>query len=35
MTFAAQAANTTVRFDAFAMFDQVLVFENNTAYVKF
>jgi len=35
MNFAAQSAATTVRFDAFAMFDQVLVFENNTAYVKF
>jgi hypothetical protein len=35
MNFAGQAAATTVRFDAFAMFDEVLVFENNTAYVKF
>jgi hypothetical protein len=35
MNFAAQGANTNVRFDAFAMFDQVVVFENNTAYVKF
>jgi len=35
MNFAAQANNTTVRFDAFAMYDQVVVFENNTAYVKF
>lgn len=35
MNFAGQGAATTTRFDAFAMFDQVLVFENNTAYVKF
>jgi hypothetical protein len=35
MNFAAQASASTVRFDAFAMFDQVVVFENNTAYVKF
>lgn len=28
-------ANDTVRLDAFAMFDSVVVFENNTAYVKF
>ena len=35
MNFAGQASATTVRFDAFAMFDQVVVFENNTAYVKF
>ena len=35
MNFSAQGANTNVRFDAFAMFDQVVVFENNTAYCKF
>jgi hypothetical protein len=29
------AGNPTVRFDAFAMFDTVLVFENGTAYVKY
>jgi hypothetical protein len=33
--FPAQGANVTVRFDAFALFDEVVVFENNTAYVKF
>jgi hypothetical protein len=35
MNFDAQAAATNVRFDAFAMFDEVVVFENNTCYVKF
>jgi hypothetical protein len=30
------AANAaTVRFDAFALFDEVVIFENNTCYVKF
>ena len=33
-TFAANTA-TTARFDAFALFDSLLVFENNTAYVKY
>ena len=33
--YAAQGAATNVRFDAFALFDTVLVFENGTAYVKF
>lgn len=35
MNFAAQGAAMTARFDAFALFDEVIVFENNTAYVKF
>ena len=35
-TFAAQAAAVAAaRFDAFALFDTVLVFENGTCYVKF
>jgi hypothetical protein len=38
-TYAAQAgtgsASTTLRFDAFAMFDSVFVCANNTAYVEF
>ena len=34
-TYAAQAAGTTTRFDAYALFDTVLVFENGTAYVKY
>ena len=34
-SYAAQTAATTARFDAFAMFDTVLVFENGTAYVKY
>jgi hypothetical protein len=33
--FAAQGAATTVRFDAFAQFDEVIIFENSTCYVKF
>lgn len=33
-SFASQSA-VNVRFDAYAMFDSVLVFENNTCYVKF
>ena len=28
-------AAVTARFDAFALFDSLLVFENNTAYVKY
>ena len=35
MDFGAQAAATTTRFDAFALFDTVVVFDNNTAFVKF
>jgi roadblock/LC7 domain-containing protein len=35
MNFGAQGAATNVRFDAFAMFDSVIVFENSTAYRKF
>jgi len=34
-TFAAQIAATVVRFDSFALFDSLLVFENNTCYVKY
>jgi hypothetical protein len=34
-SYAAQADATTTRFDAFAMFDTVLVFENNTCFVKY
>ena len=34
-TFAGQTAATVVRFDSFALFDSLLVFENNTAYVKY
>ena len=34
-TYAGQAAATTTRFDAFAMFDTVLVFENGTCFVKY
>ena len=34
-TFAANATTPTVRFDAFALFDSLLVFENNTCYVKY
>ena len=33
-TFTA-AGNITLRFDAYALFDQLLIFENNTCYVKF
>ena len=32
-TFGSNAAAATVRFDAFALFDSLLVFENNTCYV--
>jgi hypothetical protein len=35
MNFAAQGAAITTRFDAFALFDTVVVFDNNTAYIKF
>jgi hypothetical protein len=35
LNYAAQAAATTVRFDAFAQFDQVIIFENGTSYIKF
>ena len=35
LDFAAQGAATTVRFDAFAQFDEVIIFENSTCYVKF
>lgn len=35
MNFGPNAASPTVRFDSFALFDSVVVFENNTAYVKF
>ena len=34
-TFAAQTNATVVRFDAFALYDLLLVFENNTCYVKY
>jgi hypothetical protein len=34
-TYAAQAAATPTRFDSFAMFDTVLVFENGTCCVKY
>ena len=34
-TFAAQTNAKVVRFDAFALFDSLLVFENNTCYVKY
>jgi len=33
--FAAQAANTNTRFDAFALFDAVIICENNSCYVKY
>jgi hypothetical protein len=32
---AAGSGNTTLRIDAYAMFDEVIVFENNTAFVRF
>ena len=35
MNFSANNPAVTVRFDAFALFDSVVVFENNTAYCKF
>ena len=34
-TFGSNAAAATIRFDAFALFDSLLDFENNTAYVKY
>jgi hypothetical protein len=34
MDFAAQGAATNVRFDSFALLDTVVVFENNTAFIK-
>jgi hypothetical protein len=34
-TFASQAAIGNIRFDSFAMFDAVLVFQNDTVYCKF
>ena len=34
VNFIAPAAST-LRFDAYALYDQVLVFENNTCYAKF
>ena len=35
MTFPAQGGAVNVRFDGFALFDEVIVFENGTAYVRF
>ena len=35
MNFGATAGAPTVRFDAFAMFDSCVVFENRTAYVRY
>ena len=35
MTFPAQGGVVNTRFDAFALFDEVIVFENGTAYVRF
>ena len=35
MTFTAPGAVAACRFDAFALFDEVVVFENNTAYTRF
>ena len=35
MNFTAPAALANVRFDAFAMSDEVVVFENNTAFVRY
>ena len=34
-TYGTNTSATTLRFDSYAMFDSVLVCENNTAYVKF
>ena len=34
-TTSPNAAATSIKFDTYAMFDSVLVFENNTCYVKF
>lgn len=35
MNFGAQGGNVVTRFDAFALFDEVIVFDSNTAYVRF
>jgi len=35
INFSGSGATNNCRFDAFALFDSVVVFENNTAYVKF
>ena len=35
LTHTNTASTATIRYDAFALFDEVVVFENNTAYVKF
>ena len=35
ITYSGSAAAGTLRFDSYALFDQVVVFENNTAYAKF
>jgi hypothetical protein len=35
VNYAGTAGAATLRFDAFALFDEVLVFENNTCYAKF
>jgi len=35
MTFASPNAVASCRFDAFTMFDEVIVFENNTAYTRY
>jgi len=35
INYSGASANATVRFDAYALFDEVLVFDNNTAYAKF
>jgi hypothetical protein len=33
--FGKSVAGTSIRFEAYALFDSVLVCENNTSYVKF
>jgi hypothetical protein len=35
MDFKANAATPVARFDAFALFDEVIIFENNTAFVRY
>ena len=35
LTHTNTSSTATVRYDAFALFDEVIVIENNTAYVKF
>jgi hypothetical protein len=35
MTFASPNAVASCRFDAFSLFDEVIVFENNTAYTRY